>query len=114
MQVTGPTAGPPDGWMPRALFWLDLDAAPAGTRFNAIGDEGAPLHDIAEGIGRHLSLPVTTVSPRRQTAIRPGRAFSHRSMSRVSSTLTYQQFGWDPARPGLIPCLDEGHYFNDL
>ncbi len=27
-------------------------------------------------------------------------------------TLTRKQLGWQPVQPGLIPDLDQGHYFN--
>jgi hypothetical protein len=29
----------------------------------------------------------------------------------TSSALTRQWLGWEPAHPGLIADLDEGHYF---
>lgn len=64
------------------LFRLGLEAAPAGTRLNAIGDEGVPFRDIAQAIGRHLDLPVTAISRERQTAISACSRFSHRSTSR--------------------------------
>jgi hypothetical protein len=30
----------------------------------------------------------------------------------ASSALTRQRLGWEPAHPGLISDLDQGHYFN--
>ena len=45
------------------LFRLAVESAPAGTRLNAVGDEGVPFLDIAEVIGKHLDLPVTGLSP---------------------------------------------------
>ena len=48
------------------LFRLAVEQAPAGSRLNAVGDEGVPIREIAEVIGRHLNLP---------TAFRPGRGF---------------------------------------
>ncbi len=40
------------------LFRLALEKAPAGSTLHAVADEGVPIRDIAEVIGRHLDLPV--------------------------------------------------------
>jgi len=95
------------------LFRLALEAAPAGTRLHGVGEEGVPVRDIAEVIGRHLELPVT--------AIPPEEAYDHFGFlgpifsldCPASSTLTQKQLDWQPAQPALLPDLDEGHYFND-
>ena len=96
------------------LFRLALQAAPAGTRLNAIGDEGVPFRDIAQAIGRRLNLPVTAIS--REEADGHFGLFALFTSLDVpaSSALTQERFGWHPAHPGLIPDLDEGHYFTDL
>ena len=96
------------------LFRLALQAAPAGTRLNAIGDEGVPFRDIAGVVGRHLNLPVTAIS--REEADGHFGLFALFTSLDVpaSSALTQERFGWHPAHPGLIPDLDEGHYFTDL
>jgi nucleoside-diphosphate-sugar epimerase len=93
------------------LFRLALEAAPAGARLNAVGDEGVPFRDIAEAIGRHLSLPVTPVS-REEAAGHFGLFALFASIDvPASSALTQKRFGWHPGHPGLIPDLDAGHYF---
>jgi nucleoside-diphosphate-sugar epimerase len=96
------------------LFRLGLEAAPGGTRLNAIGDEGVPFRDIAQAIGRHLELPVTAIS--REEADGHFGLFALFASLDVpaSSALTQKRFGWHPAHPGLIPDLGEGHYFADL
>ena len=43
------------------LFRLAVEDAPAGSRLHAVGDEGVPIRDIAEVIGRHLNLPTASV-----------------------------------------------------
>ena len=93
------------------LFRLALEQAPAGSTLHAVADEGVPIRDIAEVIGRHLSLPVTSVSP--ETA---GEHFSWLGGflgldAPASSELTRELLGWEPTQPGLIDDLDEGHYF---
>jgi nucleoside-diphosphate-sugar epimerase len=96
------------------LFRLALEAAPAGTRLNAIGDEGVPFGDIAEVIGRHLNVPVTSLSAE-EAAGHFGLFAIFASIDvPASSALTQQQFGWHPTHPGLIPDLDEGHYFKNV
>ena len=95
------------------LFRLALEEAPAGTRLHAVGGEGVPVRDIAEVIGRHLDLPAAAISPE--------EAYDHFGFLGhifsldvpASSTLTQKQLDWQPARPGLIADLDEGHYFGD-
>ncbi len=93
------------------LFRLAVESAPAGTRLNAVGDEGVPFLDIAEVIGKHLDLPVTRLS---QAAGHFGlfAVFASADVP-ASGARTQQQFGWQPVHPGLIADLDEGHYFKD-
>jgi nucleoside-diphosphate-sugar epimerase len=92
-------------------FRLALEAAPAGTRLNAVGDEGVPFRDIAEVIGRHLNLPVTAISPEEAEGHFGLFAMFASWDVQVSSALTQERFGWHPTHPGLIADLDEGHYF---
>jgi len=95
------------------LFRLALEAAPAGARLHAVGDEGVSVRDIAGAIGRHLTLPVTGVAPE--------KAFDHFGWLGgffsldvpVSSTLTQELLGWQPTQQGLLEDLEEGHYFRD-
>ena len=94
------------------LFRLALESAPAGTRLNAVGDEGVPFREIADVIGKHLDVPVVSLS-REQAQDHFGLFALFASMDvRASSELTRKQFDWHPVQPGLIADLDEGHYFN--
>jgi nucleoside-diphosphate-sugar epimerase len=93
------------------LFRLALEEAPAGTRLHGVGDEGVPFRAIAEVIGRHLDLPVTSMS-REEAEGHFGLFALFASMDvPASSALTQQRSGWHPAHPGLIADLGEGHYF---
>ena len=94
------------------LFRLALQAAPAGARLHAVGDEGVPFRDIAEVIGRHLDLPVTSISRAEADAHFGGFALFAGMDVPASSAITQQRFGWHPVQPGLIADLDEGHYFS--
>lgn len=93
------------------LFRLALEEAPAGTRLHGVGDEGVPFRDITEAIGRHLNLPVTSMS--REEADGHFGLFALFAAMDIpaSSALTQKRFGWHPAHPGLIADLDEGRYF---
>ena len=44
------------------LYRLALEKAPAGTRLHGVADEGVPFRDIAAVIGRHLNVPVVSIS----------------------------------------------------
>ena len=94
------------------LFRLAAEKAPAGSTLHAIADEGVPIRDIAEVIGRHLDLPAVSVAPEDA-----GEHFSWLGGflaidSPASSKLTRELLDWQPTRPGLIEDLDQGHYFH--
>ena len=95
------------------LFRLALEAAPAGARLHAVGDEGVPFRDIAAVIGRHLNLPVTGVSGDEAQAHFGSFANFVSADMPASSALTQKELGWHPVQPGLIADLDEGHYFTN-
>src|ERR1700677_908967 len=44
------------------LARLAVEAAPAGSVLHAVGDGGVPFREIAEAMGRHLSVPTASVS----------------------------------------------------
>jgi hypothetical protein len=81
-------------------------------RLNAIGDQGVPFREIAEVTGKHLDVPVVSLS-REEAQGHFGSFALFASMDApASSELTRKQFGWHPGQPGLIADLDEGHYFH--
>jgi hypothetical protein len=95
------------------LYRLALEAAPAGTRLHGVADEGVPFRDIAAVIGRHLEVPVVSISPEAA-----GEHFGFLSAfaafdNPTSSALTQKLLDWDPEHPGLIEDLEEGHYFSE-
>lgn len=91
------------------LFRLALEKAPAGSALHANADEGVPIRRVAEVIGRHLDVPVTSIE---DVAGHFGwMAGFIGADSPASSALTRELLGWRPARPGLIDDLDKGHYF---
>ncbi len=95
------------------LFRLALEKAPAGSALHAVADEGVPIRDIAEVIGRHLDLPVVAISPEDAGAHFAWLAGFLAADSPASSALTRERMGWQPTHPGLIADLDQGHYFHN-
>jgi nucleoside-diphosphate-sugar epimerase len=95
------------------LYRLAVEAAPAGTRLHGVADEGVPFREIAAVIGRHLDLPVVSISAE--------QAYEHFGFLSVfgsldnptSSALTQKVLDWHPDGPGLIEDLDAGHYFRE-
>jgi nucleoside-diphosphate-sugar epimerase len=93
------------------LFRLALESAPAGARLHGVADEGVPVRDLADVIGRHLKLPVHSV-PREEADDHFGWIgwFFANDMP-TSSDLTRKLLDWHPEQPGLIPDLEAGHCF---
>ena len=90
------------------LYRLAVEQAPAGTVLNAVGDEGVPVREIAEAIGRHLNLPAKSL---------PAAEFEGMLVPLLStdmpasSVITQELMGWKPTHPGLIEDIEQGHYF---
>jgi nucleoside-diphosphate-sugar epimerase len=90
------------------LYRLAAEQAPAGSVLNAVGEEGVPVREIAEAIGRNLNLPVKSL---------PAQEYGGMFVPLLStdmpasSTITRELLGWQPTHPGLIEDIDQGHYF---
>ena len=93
------------------VFRLALENAPAGTRYHAIDEEGVPVRNIAEIIGRHLNVPVVSVGADQVSEHFGwlGRFFS--ADMQISSAWTQQQLGWHPTELSLLEDLDHDYYF---
>ena len=95
------------------LFRLALESAPAGSILHGCGDEGVPTREIAEVIGRHLDVPVTSVEPGSGAVEHFGWIGPFFSMDVVAShALTTELLGWEPTQPGLVADLEAGFYFD--
>jgi hypothetical protein len=87
--------------------------APAGSRLHAVGDEGVPLREIAEVIGRRLGLPVTGLPPEEARAHFGRPAHFVLGGHPASGALTRERLGRRPRQPGLLADLDRDHCFQD-
>jgi nucleoside-diphosphate-sugar epimerase len=92
------------------LYRLALEAAPAGSQLYAAAGEGIPVREIAEVIGRHLGSPAVSVPAADAADHFKGFPFITMDITMPNAD-TRQLLGWEPAHPGLIADLDDGHYF---
>ena len=93
------------------LYRLILEKARAAATFHAVADEGIPVREIAQVIGRRLNVPVVAKSPE-EAAGHFGWIGHFFSLDNpTSSRLTQEQLGWQPKQPGLIADLEQGRYF---
>jgi nucleoside-diphosphate-sugar epimerase len=93
------------------LFRLAVEKAPAGSTLHASAEEGVPIGDVAEVIGRHLDVPVVSISAEDAPEHFTWLAGFLGLDSPASSTQTQELLGWHPTHPGLIADLEQGHYF---
>ncbi len=92
------------------LYRLALEKAASDqnsevARYHAVGEEGVPMKEMAEAIGRGLKVPVVAVPP--QEAVQHFGflgAFAGLDMP-ASSALTQERLGWHPTGPGMISDL---------
>lgn len=94
------------------LYRLALEKRQAGARYHAVAEEGVPLRDIAEVIGRGLKVPVVAMSPEEAPAHFGWLgAFVGRD-GPASSAQTQKRLGWHPmTQPGLIEDLNHARDF---
>ncbi|MGO9547585.1 MAG: SDR family oxidoreductase [Rhodomicrobium sp.] len=93
------------------LYRLALEEGSAGTCYHGVADEGVPVRDIAEVIGRRLNMPVVSKSPEEAAGHFGWIAAFFSIDCPASSTQTQERLGWRPSHPALIPDLDQAHYF---
>ena len=92
------------------LYGLVLEKADSGERFHAVAQEGVPVRDIAEAIGRGLKVPVVSLAPE-ESSKHFGwlAAFVGRDVP-ASSAYTQERLGWNPTGPDLISDLENMRY----
>jgi nucleoside-diphosphate-sugar epimerase len=93
------------------LYRLALEEGSTGATYHGVADEGVPVRDIAEVIGRRLNLPVVSKSPEEAADHFGWIGLFFGIDGPASSAQTQEQLGWHPTQAGLIPDLDHPHYF---
>jgi nucleoside-diphosphate-sugar epimerase len=93
------------------LYRLALEKAGTGDTFHAVAEEGVPVRDIAEAIGRGLKIPAVPI-PAEESSKHFGwlAAFVGRDIP-ASSVDTREKLGWNPTGPDLITDLENMRYF---
>jgi nucleoside-diphosphate-sugar epimerase len=90
------------------LYRLALEKGSAG-RYHAVAEEGVPVREIAEVIGRRLKLPVVAKTPA-EAAEHFGWLGGFAGLDGpASSALTRERLGWRPVGPSLIADLERAH-----
>jgi nucleoside-diphosphate-sugar epimerase len=92
------------------LYRLALEKLETSARYHAVAEEGVPMRDIAEVIGRGVKVPVISVSPEKAPAHFGWlAAFAGRDLP-ASGALTQERLAWHPTGPGLITDLEQMRY----
>ncbi len=92
------------------LYRLALEKGEAGAKYHAVDEQGVPMREIAEALGKGLELPVKSV-----TQEEAGEQFGFLAMFaaldlEASSATTRKALGWTPTGPGLIEDLHNMKY----
>jgi len=93
------------------LYRLALEKHEAGSRYNAVAEEGVSMREIAEVVGRGLKVPVVSLSPEEAPAHFGWLAMFAGFDMPASSAQTQERLGWHPTGPGLIADLEQMRYF---
>jgi nucleoside-diphosphate-sugar epimerase len=95
------------------LYRLVLEKGSAGGRYHAVAEEGVPLREIAEAVGRGLKVPVVSKSPEEAAEHFGGfLGVFVGADAPASSALTQKRLGWRlTQQPGLIADLDRATAF---
>ena len=92
------------------LYRLALEKQEAGARYHAVAEEGVPVRDIAEVIGRGLKVPVAAISPEEAAGHFGWLAMFAGLDLPASSAQTRERLGWQPTGPSLLTDLEHMRY----
>ena len=92
------------------LYRLALEKHEAGAKYHAVAEEGVPMKDIAESIGRGLKLPVKSLSSEEAAAHFGWLTMFAAADLSASSEITRNKLDWNPTGPSLISDLDQAKF----
>jgi nucleoside-diphosphate-sugar epimerase len=88
------------------LYRLAIERAEPNAKYHAAAEEGVPVRDIAEALGRRLKLPVRSLAADEAPAFFGWLAMFAGHDLPASSAQTRRTLGWAPTGPGLIADLE--------
>ena len=89
------------------LYRLVAERAEPNAKYHAAAEEGVPMRDIVETIGRRLNLPVKSVAKEEAQDYFGWLALFAGHDMPASSAKTRQTLGWEPKGPTLLQDLAE-------
>ena len=92
------------------LYRLVLEKREKGARYNAVAEEGIPVRQVAEILGRGLNLPVKSISPEEAKDYFGWMAMFAEMDLWASGAKTQAKLDWHPTGPGLIADLEGMDY----
>jgi nucleoside-diphosphate-sugar epimerase len=96
------------------LYRLAFEKGRAGIRYHAVAEEGVPLRDIAEAIGRRVNVPVNAIAADEAVGHFGWLGHFVTADLRASSALTREWLDWNPVQRGLISDLDRGRHLEEM
>lgn len=88
------------------LYRLAIEKAASGAKYHAVAEEGVPVRDIVETLGRRLKLPVKSITPEETQSFFGWLAMIAAHDMPASSLQTRQKLGWEPQAHGLLAELE--------
>jgi nucleoside-diphosphate-sugar epimerase len=96
------------------VYRLALEKGLSGARYHAVDEEGVPVREIAEAIGRGLKIPMVSQSQEEAAAHFGWLGVFAAMDAPASSALTQTRLGWQPrGNPGLLADLSQAADFDN-
>ncbi|RDW57445.1 putative oxidoreductase [Coleophoma cylindrospora] len=88
-----------------AAYRLALEKGKSGSIFHGVGEEGVVVKDVAEAMGKKMSMPVVSKTPEEAQEVFGMMSAAIMSDNPASSVKTREALQWTPVHKGLIEDL---------
>jgi len=92
------------------LYRLALEKSESGARYHAVAEEGIPVRQIAEVLGKGINVPVKSISLEEAKEHFGWMAMFAGMDLWASGAKTQERLNWHPTGPGLIADLEQMRY----